>query len=631
MQIGTKLTQERQNRIKQAARNHLDGKSSYFQSLETAKREGKFFTLFGENEIFKNGLRPTIRNIFKQTSSSELINKHAQIKTEFNKELDLLRNENAQANIEKLKDTETNLTDIDYQIIFANLNYKTSQTQVKFEIKNILELVNLIPQINSENINEFVEVNYTCQCNKEVENGLNIKLSSLRSFLENYCICMHKNYGIAIPEKLKSSELVKKYLNNQYKAICFSGGGAKGVAFAGALEGLGEAALREIQSVSGASAGAMTAALVSCGIKPHEFTEFIATTNLKNMTQDEMANAIKGKMFEIVRKRIEENSSEKIVHHELLFRINDKNNIHDLTFSDLDILKNLYPKAGFKNLFITVTDVEMERQSNFQDAETTLSFKTSPDIKISQAVKASAALPILFEPVMLTINSTSKLYRDGGLTQNLPVGALKDVDRNGKIIINQEENLINEEDVLVLGFNEYEGLSSKPLSISEKLKHKLAGNGAKPYLTRRADIAYLEKRKSIFAMDTGKITTTSFVKSAKNFFTLTTKVRDDFIRREKNRNANTNTRPTLKSINTRLLYIKYKIYPQLENNYYHYGKKLLGSNDFSDELLNAAYSIQDEIAFNKRCDDIVKESKSKVDGYNRKIQESLAYSAFLRV
>ena len=111
MQIGTKLTQERQNRIKQAARNHLDGKSSYFQSLETAKREGKFFTLFGENEIFKNGLRPTIRNIFKQTSSSELINKHAQIKTEFNKELDLLRNENAQANIEKLKDTETNLTD----------------------------------------------------------------------------------------------------------------------------------------------------------------------------------------------------------------------------------------------------------------------------------------------------------------------------------------------------------------------------------------------------------------------------------------------------------------------------------------------------------------------------------------
>ena len=50
---------------------------------------------------------------------------------------------------------------------------------------------------------------------------------------------MHKNYGTMIPEKLKSSELVQKYLSNQYKAICFSGGGAKGVAFAGALEGLG--------------------------------------------------------------------------------------------------------------------------------------------------------------------------------------------------------------------------------------------------------------------------------------------------------------------------------------------------------------------------------------------------------
>lgn len=54
----------------------------------------------------------------------------------------------------------------------------------------------------------------------------------------------------------------------------FKGGGAKGVAYAGALRACEEAGV-EVAGVAGSSAGAITAVLVACGYDSDEITDLL--------------------------------------------------------------------------------------------------------------------------------------------------------------------------------------------------------------------------------------------------------------------------------------------------------------------------------------------------------------------
>ncbi len=86
---------------------------------------------------------------------------------------------------------------------------------------------------------------------------------------------------------------------------------------------------------------------------------------------------------------------------------------YQLKFKDLDLLHQLDP-TKFKNLHITGTNEQGELEI--------FSNETEPDMPVALAVRISASLPGVFDPVMYK----GKKYIDGGAANNLPVNIFYD-------------------------------------------------------------------------------------------------------------------------------------------------------------------------------------------------------------
>lgn len=78
----------------------------------------------------------------------------------------------------------------------------------------------------------------------------------------------------------------------EYDAICFAGGGAKGFAYAGVIEQLGDR-LNKVKEVSGASAGAITAMFVALGLNSEQIIKEFSTQH-PSLEQTVLKNNIMG-------------------------------------------------------------------------------------------------------------------------------------------------------------------------------------------------------------------------------------------------------------------------------------------------------------------------------------------------
>jgi predicted acylesterase/phospholipase RssA len=343
-----------------------------------------------------------------------------------------------------------------------------------------------------------------------------------------------KEYEIAVEFKDVITNTVQKFNTKaEYDAICFSGGGAKGICFAGILEILGEDRLKKIKTVSGASAGAIAATLVAVGIKPYEFTEFIATNDLR-MTQSKLKKLIEEKIFNIIKKRLIEfknqeetpelTDQQKQIMLSFNIQIDNKminsNQIKSVTFEDLEELIKNFPDVGFKSLFIAGHNRE-------QCIEEKLSIHKK--MPISLAVLASAALPVLFKPVNIkeyTLNNKNIIINDGGIINNTPFNYL---------LANNAENS------LILCFKDHMCLWQKKITLSEQIRHLFAKNA---FLHRRIDSKILfdySNQLNPLYLDNQDVETISFKKAARKFFNLTQKIKEAFIEYEfNNLNENNN-------------------------------------------------------------------------------------------
>ncbi|XP_048777035.1 uncharacterized protein LOC125681139 isoform X2 [Ostrea edulis] len=201
-----------------------------------------------------------------------------------------------------------------------------------------------------------------------------------------------------------SSINVRDYVDQfPFENIVFEGGGAKGVVYPGALLALEELGLMaKIKRFAGTSVGSMTACMAALGYSSQEIrkvmeTDFRTYFDARLGRLSLLPNLLRhfgwqpmNTLYEFLGELVEKKLGNK-----------------DATFSDL------YKKTG-KELCIVVTNVNNMEEEYFHP-------KTTPDVPIRMAVRMSASLPGLMQPVHYTTSGTDNIYVDGGLLANYPI------------------------------------------------------------------------------------------------------------------------------------------------------------------------------------------------------------------
>ena len=206
------------------------------------------------------------------------------------------------------------------------------------------------------------------------------------------------------------------------KNLIFEGAGIKGIAYAGViseLEQMGK--LVSVEKVGGTSSGAIVALGVCLGYSGKEIEEIVAETNFRKFNDGNylFVGGINrtNKYFGWYRGNKFENWMEKL--------IAQKTGNADITFEELRA-------KGYRDLYVTGTCLNKQQLVIF-------SHETYPKMKVKDAVRISASIPLYFEAVF--IDQDGKVIRhpkrkegldimvDGGFTGNFPIRMFDSLDQ----------------------------------------------------------------------------------------------------------------------------------------------------------------------------------------------------------
>jgi NTE family protein len=187
----------------------------------------------------------------------------------------------------------------------------------------------------------------------------------------------------------------------------FEGGGARGIAFVGAIQAMEEEQV-EWQGIAGTSAGAVIAALLASGYKSYEIRKLLSELDFSKLRGRTFMNRIPiiGSLLELMfNLGIYKNDYLEAWVDALLLEKGIK------TFADLPDgkLKIIASDVTNGQMLIFPDDLERYRM-------------TPADLKVSTAVMMSASIPFFFRPVIWKSKDLNKSYiLDGGLLSNFPI------------------------------------------------------------------------------------------------------------------------------------------------------------------------------------------------------------------
>lgn len=195
-----------------------------------------------------------------------------------------------------------------------------------------------------------------------------------------------------------------------YTSIVFSGGGTRGIAFAGALEILRKEENIDwglrcplLKNVCGCSIGALLALLVCLEFSANEIADLLMNTSFHQLVNLDPMQILKVATAGLLGLdnglTLQQFLCKQIVRKTTL----DMHSALLLTFEDLYKTKKM-------NLVVIATDLDAKQLVTF-------SAELTPKVSVVEAVRASMALPPLFEPVVID----GKLLSDGGLIENFPM------------------------------------------------------------------------------------------------------------------------------------------------------------------------------------------------------------------
>lgn len=185
-----------------------------------------------------------------------------------------------------------------------------------------------------------------------------------------------------------------------FQHLVFEGGGVKGIAYAGAIKVLEDkGVLKNIHSVSGTSAGAITAVLLALNYTADRINTVITELDFKSFEDGfnplrlgTKYGLYKGDAFlKWMKARIRETGLDE-----------------NATFSDLE-------SAGtYRKLRVFATDLYTKSIQEFSAEET-------PDTIVAEAARASMSIPLFFQSWQFSNKKPNDhIYVDGGVLYNFP-------------------------------------------------------------------------------------------------------------------------------------------------------------------------------------------------------------------
>jgi NTE family protein len=202
--------------------------------------------------------------------------------------------------------------------------------------------------------------------------------------------------------------------------LVFEGAGIRGIAYCGALQTLDSLQmLTDITHVAGTSSGAITACLLSVGYSPKEIQSQIGKLDFSDFNDGGWffiggLHRLNRKLGWFKGKKLKQWLEE---------RIEEKTANGTLTFQQLDSLAQIDPRR-YKTLVVMATCLSHQETMEF-------SARTFPNMEIADAVRASLAIPLYYEPLIVdskgkpvnkkTMTTDDHLCVDGGFTANFPI------------------------------------------------------------------------------------------------------------------------------------------------------------------------------------------------------------------
>ncbi|MFP5111555.1 patatin-like phospholipase family protein [Bacillaceae bacterium C204] len=187
----------------------------------------------------------------------------------------------------------------------------------------------------------------------------------------------------------------------------FEGGGARGIAFIGAIQAMEEEKV-EWERLAGTSAGAIIAALLASGYKSHEIRYHLSKLDFSKLRGGTFLNRIPilGSLLELM------------IHLGIY-----KNDYLETWLDSLLTEKGIRTFADLpeEKLKIIASDVSNGEMLILPDDLVRYGM-TPVDLKVSTAVMMSASLPFFYRPVIWKSKDRKKSYiLDGGLLSNFPI------------------------------------------------------------------------------------------------------------------------------------------------------------------------------------------------------------------
>lgn len=214
--------------------------------------------------------------------------------------------------------------------------------------------------------------------------------------------------------------------------ICLAGGGVKGAAHIGALKALEESNIR-FDCFSGTSSGSIVATLYSMGYSTEEIIYYFKKFS-KKIKYIDFEN-IKNIFVNIVKK------------HKILIEGFNSGKVIEETINDLGKLKNIKNiKDINNNLIIASVSLNSGKVYFFESIKEEYRYSDEiihiNNISIGKAVRASCSYPGVFCPCKFN----NDYLIDGGVRENVPWKAMKNIGIDKVLCIVFDEQITNKKD-----------------------------------------------------------------------------------------------------------------------------------------------------------------------------------------
>ncbi len=190
-----------------------------------------------------------------------------------------------------------------------------------------------------------------------------------------------------------------------FKHLALKGGGIRGIAYLGALEVLSEKnILSNFQSVSGASAGAITALVTAMYYK--DYQKLLEVANSLDFSKVAHKQGLLHSLEEVLFER---------GFHDTDYIYNWFKEVLKAKFGNPDItFKEFNENPDTLHLNVSITDISSQ-------LSIICNHKTTPDHKVADIVRTSMDIPIYFEATKFDDNVLKGYFGDGGVMCNYPI------------------------------------------------------------------------------------------------------------------------------------------------------------------------------------------------------------------